>query len=237
MRIALQISGRLRYTDACVASMKAAIIEPLQPDVFCSFWLPERMETVHRYTDEFTPTLMEFEDQNRLTPYMDQLFSFNVWPNLPKMSYKFYRAAMLRRSYEIANRFRYDVIIQARSDNVFMEKLDHARCQLSIDEDAILCNNQLYSENIDPHVDAPRMADNFFLGPTLMMDKSSESFWTMNREVYKSIAALRFHDVAIAEILQTKAWKALDIKIGSLPGTGAHGNFDYDIDRSETEWK
>jgi hypothetical protein len=195
------------------------------------------METVHRYTDEFKPMLMEFEDQTRLQPYMDQLFSFSVWPNLPKMSYKFYRAAMLRRSYEIANRFRYDVIIQARSDNVFMEKLDHNRCQLSIDQDAILCNNQVYNALIDNFVDAPRMVDNFFIGPTLMMDKSSEAFWTMNREAYKSIAALQFHDVAIAEILQTKAWKALGIKIGTLPGAGAHGNYEYEIDRSETEWK
>lgn len=237
VRVALQLSGRLKFTDDSLMSLQAAIVSPLKPDIFCSFWYPERAETVVRYRDALHPLLMEFEDQGKQSVLWDQLFMLGYYPNMASMCYKFYRAAQLRRSHEIAHGFRYDVVIQARSDNIFMEPLDRERCQQSIDQNVILCNNQVANENIDPYLDCAKMVDNFYFGPSILIDKAADTFWHMKRTTYEQIARLNFHNVAIPEILLSKVWHDLGVPIGTLTGRGEHGNFNYDIDRRDTEWR
>ena len=237
MKIALQISGRLRFTEDSLSSLIGAIIEPLKPDVFVSFWQPENPVTMYYYCQNLQPKSIDIEDQTLVNPYLDDLFHFNVHKNMPSMSYKFYRVKQLRKSWEIMSSNQYDLVIQARSDGIFYEKLDLDRCQSAIDQNAILCSNQGYNPIIDDHIPQPRMVDNFYLGPTSLMDRANDTFWNLRYQAQEYTAQGKLHHVRIPEIIQTKIWQDAGIGIGGLPGSGSVGNFWYDIDRSETKWK
>lgn len=237
MKIALQISGRLRFTTESIGSLIGAIIEPLQPDIFCSFWQPENSNTIDDYIKYINPSMIDIENHTIVKPYLDELFPFNLHTNMPSMSYKFYKVSQLRQTWELQHRIKYDVVIQARSDNVFFEKLDLARCQLSIDNHAILCANQGYNQSIDDYVPRPRMVDNFYLGPGDLMNKANETFWSIRKQAQEYTNANMLHHVRIPEIIQTKIWQDSKITINGLPGTGDVGNFWYDIDRTETKWR
>lgn len=237
MKIALQISGRLRYTNDSLGSLIGAIIEPLQPDVFCSFWEPENKTAVDEYIKFLNPVLYEIEQQDLIKPYLDDLFQFNLHANMPSMSYKFYKVSQLRQAWELRTNTIYDVVIQARSDNVFFEKLDTDRCKLSVDKNAILCANQETTPSIDSFVSRPRMVDNFYLGPRELMNAANETFWKIRKQAQEYTNLRMLHHVRIPEIIQTKIWQDSKIPIDGLPGTGNFGNFWYEIDRSDTLWK
>jgi hypothetical protein len=237
MKIALQLSGRLRFTENSIGSLIAAIIEPLQPDIFCSFWLTSNPATVDTYKQILKPKLMEIEDHHMVKNYLDQLFPFDVYKNLPAMSYKFYRVNQLRKSWETTQNTCYDLIIQARSDNVFFEKLDQSRCCQAIEQNAILCTNQVYNALIDNYTSQPRMVDNFYLGPKNLIDRANDSFWQLRSQAQEWTNAGMLHHVRIPEIIQTKLWQNADIPIASLSGCGHNNSFYYDIDRSETQWQ
>lgn len=236
VKIALQLSGRLRYTDASLLSLIGAMIEPLAPDIFCSFWQTENHDTMANYATCLTPKLFEIEDQKTIKPYIDQLFPYNIHTNLPSMSYKFHRVACIRRAYELSNNINYDVVIQARSDNLFFEKLDLNRCKLAVQKNAILCSNQEYNPIIDDYVLGTRMVDNFYLGPTVHMDQASQTFWRLQQKASEWTSKGWQHEVRIPEIIQTAIWQDLGIPIDGLPGIGASGNFFYEIDRTPTRW-
>lgn len=236
MKIALQISGRLRFTESSLSSLIGAIIEPLQPDVFFSFWQPEHLATLYSYRQALKPKSIEIENYNIIKPYLDDLFTFNVHKNMPPMSYKFYRVSQLRQTWEMMQGTTYDIVIQARSDNIFFEKLDFARCQQSLNDDAILCSNQGYNPIIDDYIPKPRMVDNFYLGPPRLIDKANETFWQIRGQAQEWTSQGLLHQVRIPEIIQTKIWQDAGIRINGLSGIGDVGNFWYDIDRSETKW-
>lgn len=233
MKIALQLSGRFRYTAASLTSLIGAIIEPLQPDVYCSFWQPENSLAIDRYFSHVKPVAWEFEQQHLIKPYLDFLFQYHIHANMPSMSYKFYRVSQVRKIHNKS----YDLVIQARTDNIFFEKLDLKRCKLSLDKKAILCANQGYNPTIDDHIPQPRMVDNFYLGPTELIDHASMTFWHLKNQAEIYTNANQLHHVRIPEIIQTKVWQNLGIKIDGLPGTGSVGNFWYDIDRTDTPWR
>lgn len=237
MKIALQISGRLRFTETSLGSLLGAIVEPLQPDIFFSFWQPEYLATLYSYSQALKPKSVEVEDFSKISPYLEDLFPFNVHKNMPAMSYKFYRVSQVRQIYEMQTGNTYDVVIQARSDNLFFEKLDHQQLQKSLDEKAILCSNREFNPIIDSYTEQPRMVDNFYLGPTDMMDKANETFWQLRHIAQDWTHRGMQHQVRIPEIIQTKCWRDADIKIGGLSGSGSSGNFWYDIDREDTKWR
>jgi hypothetical protein len=237
MRIALQISGRLRFTEDSIGSMLGSIIETLHPDVFCSFWNPENHETFETYAKITKPTLIEMEDQSLVRPYLDALFPPQVWPNMPSMSYKFNRVTKVRQMHEHQQGFRYDCVIQARTDNLFFEKLDLDRCQMSLDQDRVLCCNQAWTPTIDTYTTQPRMVDNFYLGPRVHMDLANDTFWYIRRKANELASQGKHHEMHTSEIIEDYVWKDLGVPIGSLTGSGRHGNFWYDIDRRETPWR
>lgn len=237
VKIALQISGRLRFTEKSLGSMLGTIIETLNPDIFCSFWDTESEETKDQYQQSLNSKLIEFENQLLVKPYLDSLFPYNVHAWLPSMSYKFYKVNSLRTSFENTNNIKYDIVIQARSDNIFFEKLTEDVCNLSINEYKILCANQLYTSEIDDYVSPPRMVDNFYLGPRDLINMASDTFWNLKKMAQKLTDSNLLHHVRIPEIIQTMIWNDLKIPIGSLPGNGQYGNFWYDIDRSDTKYK
>jgi hypothetical protein len=237
VKIALQISGRLRFTEASLGSLLGGIVEPLQPDIFFSFWQPEYLATLYSYIQALKPKSVEVEDHNKVAPYLEDLFPFNVHKNMPAMSYKFYRVSKVRQIYEMQTGNSYDVVIQARSDNLFFEKLDAAIIKSCLDNQAILCSNQEFNPIIDSYTEQPRMVDNFYLGPTDLIDKANDTFWQLRHIAQEWTSKGHLHHVRIPEIIQTKCWKDAGIKIAGLPGTGASGNFWYDIDRTETKWR
>src|SRR3954466_840504 len=145
--------------------MIGSIIETLNPDVFCSFWDTENEHTKTQYQTSLNPKLIEFEDQQLIDPYLSELFQYNVHVNLPKMIYKFYKVNLLRKSWETSTNTNYDVVIQARSDNIFFEKMTTDICKKSVIDDEILCSNQVFTPEIDNYIERPRMVDNFYLGP------------------------------------------------------------------------
>lgn len=237
VKVALQLSGRLRYTEKSLGSLIGAIIETLNPDVFCSFWETENEETKIQYKTSLNPKLIEYEDQTFIKPYLDELFQYNVHVWLPSMSYKFYKVNTLRRSWEHITNQKYDVVIQARSDNIFFEKLSLEHCKLSLNEDKILCANQLYTHDIDHYISSPRMVDNFYLGPAELINKANSTFWHLKEMAHRLTGLNLLHHVRIPEIIQTIIWRELGCPIGGLSGCGEHGNFLYDIDRDLTPWK
>lgn len=235
VRIALQISGRLRYTEQSANSLVAAIIEQHRPDMFCSFWEPENPNTLANWQEYFKPICMEVEKQSLVRPYLDALFLFNVHANMPSMSYKFHRVSMLRRGHEMVTGKRYDCVIQARADNIFFERLQD-QVALPIQKAGIYCANGSTNPAIDPYV-SPRMVDNFYLGDPASIDAASETFWHLREQAQEYTHRGMLHHVRIPEIIQSKVWNDLGIKIMPLPGANPFGNFHYDIDRRETPWR
>lgn len=233
----MQISGRLRWTNNSLLSLCGAILEPLQPDVFCSFWEPENPIALEKYLEACSPVLCEIENQKLVRPMIDQLFPYNIHANMPSMSYKFYQVSKLRQSHERQTGQQYDVVIQARSDNLFFERLDIQRCQLSLDKNAILCSNQEYNPLIDDYCNGPRMVDNFYLGPGKLIDTAATTVWRLQAKAAEWSIKGWQHQVRIPEIIQTSIWQDMGITIDGLEGSGASGNFFYEIDRSNTSWK
>lgn len=235
MKIALQLSGRLRYTANSISSMMASIIETHRPDIFCSFWEPENPSTLKNLISYLNPMLVEIEKQELIRPYLNDLFRFNVHSNMPSMSYKFHRVANLRQTYEMMNGIQYDCVIQARSDNVFFEKLgDQIMLPASIP--GIYCANSSMNPSIDPYIN-PRMVDNFYLGDSTSIDLAASTFWFLRKQAQEYTDAGMLHHVRIPEIIQSKIWNDLGIRIFPLEGSNPFGDFHYDIDRAETPWR
>ena len=235
VNIALHISGRLRFTEDSLNSLVGAIVEPLQPDIFCSFWNTQHETTWQIYSSALSPKLFELEDQQLVLPYLNTIFPFKLYQNLPSMSYKFYRSSMLRQSFTRTTGKQYDIVIQARSDAVFYEKLDINRCMQSVISNQVLSANRHYNNEIDPYVQ-PRIADNFYLGPTASVDLANTTFLNLQKQAEEYTVAEKWHELRIAEVIESKIWNNLGVGIGSLPGTNLFGDFWYDIDRRETNY-
>ena len=237
MKIALQLSGRLKFTELSLSTMINHIIAPLRPDVFCSFWTPIHANTAIEYEKHLQPILCEYENQTLIRPYLDLDFPADVYPNLPSMSYKFHRSSMLRQTWEHKTGQKYDVVIQARSDVAFFEPMDLSRCQLSLDENAILC--QLYGHQfkyIVDHID-PHMQDNFYLGPRDLVDQANTAYWYLRAQAKSWEKEKLYHYLSCTEVLQSKIWNDLGIPIKNLPGQTQYGCFAYDVDRSDSTWR
>lgn len=235
VRIALQISGRLRFTPASITSIMGSLIETQKPDIFCSFWQPKNTQTLDAWNGYIKPTLIETEDQELVKPYLDLLFPFNVHKNMPSMSYKFHRVNALRQTYEISNNIKYDYVIQARSDNLFFEKLAPVE-DITQGQQGIWCSNSRQTPEIDQYIQ-PRMVDNFYLGDTKSVNIASTTLWHLRHQAEEYTQKGQLHHVRIPEIIQSQVWKNLNIEIHSLPGSNPFGNFWYEIDRSETEYQ
>lgn len=235
VKVALQISGRLRFTPASINSIMGSLIETQQPDIFCSFWEPTNQKTLEAWSEYIKPTLIETENQNLVKPYLDLLFPFNVHVNMPSMCYKFHRVNALRQTYERTNNIKYDYVIQARSDNLFFEKLNPI-ADIVKDKLGIWCSNSRATPEIDTYI-SPRMVDNFYLGDTNSVNMVSTTLWHLRQQAEEYTQKGMLHEVRIPEIIQSQIWKNLGVDIHSLPGTSPFGNFNYEIDRSETEYR
>ena len=225
----------MRFTEASLGSLLGAIVEPLQPDIFFSFWQPEYLATLYSYSQALKPKSVEVEDYNKIAPYLEDLFPFNVHKNMPAMSYKFYRVAKVRQIYEMQTGVSYDVIVQARSDNLFFEKLPPVK-DICKNNKGVWCSNSRQTPEIDSYI-SPRMVDNFYIGDRESIDFVSGTLWHLRYQIDKYKDSNQLHHIRIPEIIQSQIWKNMGITIRSLLGTSPFGNFNYEIDRTETEYK
>lgn len=235
VKVALQISGRLRFTPQSITSLMGSIIETQNPDIFCSFWDPINPETIKSWNNYINPTLVELEDQTLVRPYLDLLFPFNVHINMPSMCYKFHQVNALRQAYEQAKNIKYDYVIQARSDNLFFEKLPDISTIVKNDT-GIWCSNSRRTPEIDRYI-SPRMVDNFYLGDANSVSIAASTLWHLRHQAEEYTKKDMIHHVRIPEIIQSQIWKNLGITIRNLPGSSHFGDFNYEIDRSDTEYK
>lgn len=229
MKIALQLSGRLRYTNSSISSLMASIIEPYRPDIFCSFWNPINLTTIEHIKNYISPILLEIEELSLIKPLIS---IHDTYENLPYMSYKFYKVSKLRQAYEIANNVNYDIVIQARTDTMFFEKL----VLDTVTSLGIYSSKDAYCREIDDVV-SPRTADNFYLGDPKNIDLAATTFFQLKETINKLNEKNLHHQSKIPEVVQSICWNNMKIPIHSLPGSNPFKNFWYDIDRSDTEWK
>ena len=235
VKVALQISGRLRFTPTSITSLMASIIETQQPDIFCSFWETENPKTLESWSNYIKPKLVDYENFAAIFPYLDQLFPENVHRNMPYMLYKFDRVAKLRQAYQRAHNIKYDFVIQARSDNLFFEKLPPVK-DICKNNKGVWCSNSRQTPEIDSYI-SPRMVDNFYIGDRESIDFVSGTLWHLRYQIDKYKDSNQLHHIRIPEIIQSQIWKNMGITIRSLLGTSPFGNFNYEIDRTETEYK
>jgi hypothetical protein len=240
MKVALQLSGRLKFSNDSLGSLISAIIDVAKPDIFCSFWYPEKESTSTIFEKNINSVLCEYEDHSLIRPYLDKLFdSKKIYFNLPVMAYKFHRASMIRQMHERATNTTYDVVIQTRTDVVFFEKLNYILLQESLDKQAILCSNFFI-----PYVDTfikPSMRDQFYFGPSKLMDLANSEFWHLLNTIEFYEGRNLPHHISCTEIIQSKIWQNLKINVQPLKGNNLcgsyfQGHFAYDVDRRPTDF-
>lgn len=150
MRIALILSGQPRSLSKCLPGLKKYLIEPNTPDIFYHTWWdrdligkpfdsaqPHQIGTVGKWspdTDdlldsiEYTSRLVEKPMDFEISKHMVHAPTANQ-NSMCSIFYSQWKAGMLKKEYEQANNFVYDVVIRARFDLVYddyiiVEKLD-----------------------------------------------------------------------------------------------------------------
>jgi hypothetical protein len=81
------------------------------------------------------------------------------------------------------------------------------------------------------------MVDNFYLGDRESMDTAAQMIWLIRSQAEEYLKNNQHHHIRIPEIILSKVWNDMGIKINSLPGINLAGDFWYDIDRREPCWK
>ncbi len=194
MRVAVCISGEMRYFDEKIVKDGFKFIDELNPDIFISTWS-------HRGTSvdlDRNYSSFDKKDDDRLEEKILQNYrnikkieieSFNTWvDNLdnfnkdilgnrystnglpitsPAQLYKLKKRNLLKSEYEEKNNFIYDVVIKVRPDSLFVESIDLSH----------LKDNTIYHLNFGKHAYWPnRIWDLFFFGDSKSMDYLSQAF-------------------------------------------------------------
>ena len=224
-KVALQLSGLLRYNQKCIDTLKWAIIDELNPDIFCSFWESEK---THDYITQLNPKLVEIENYDHILPNFESMFTVPVYRTLLPMIYKFYRVNSLKQSYELANNFKYSFVIQARPDGQYFQKFPVDQMQECINQHKIKMT-LVYSPNIDPYI-SPRIADTLFVGDNHSMNSVASVFWMLRDQAEENNKNGLYNYNQIAEIIQSQCWQKLGVRWDVLQGSGIEGNFNWDLD-------
>jgi hypothetical protein len=229
MRTALLLSGKLRYSLACLSNLQTNIIDVFQPDIFCSFWddTPKKIEEL--YFNSIKPTLIELENFNLLYNQFLQWYPFNIYKNLVPMVYKHNRANTLKNTYEITNNFSYDFVIKARTDSLFYEKISSDDVNHCLENKGVK-TTLIYSPDIDPYVN-PRRADENFMGDNDSMNLTAKTFWLLRDQLIENYNLGKHFHNRIPEIIQSQIWNKLGVKVSTLSGT-KNGQLNWELDRN-----
>jgi len=145
MRVALCFSGMIRTLDRTYPNIRAHLLEPLHPDVFIHTY--DRMglskendtEVSEAWLDDFfrpaTTKIVSLEENNtRFLRERDRLYSLpgpigpggiareTIWKlrNVLSQLWHVQQCDFLRQEYEAKQGFHYDLVIRARTDNLFL---------------------------------------------------------------------------------------------------------------------
>ena len=107
VKVALQISGRLRFTPTSITSLMASIIETQQPDIFCSFWETENPKTLESWSNYIKPKLVDYEKialMNNVYNFYDRL-AINLQPMESSLLHNNYKSNFIHYKYGIPPSF------------------------------------------------------------------------------------------------------------------------------------
>jgi hypothetical protein len=187
MRVAICLSGQPRTWKECLPNWLDSMELVDRPDFFFHFWdyntLPsllasykksivdEKLQDVEKQDiiDALAPKKFKFESRKDI-PYWNcdipENMQFGPWCR--EQFYSAYYVSLLKREYELMNKFRYDVVIRLRSDLWFTEKL-----QIETPEP-----NSLYTTHCsyDNEYDVYRIGDIFYYADSSTFDQVSQFF-------------------------------------------------------------
>jgi len=151
MKVAVCISGELRYFEHELVQSGLKFIYNLNPDIFISTWSHKgfsyntkredifnkrndiEQDLYNRITKSYTNIKsIEIENYDEWVLNLDE-FTKNVMSGRliggevvtsPPQLYKLYKCNLLKKQYEVENNFKYDVVIRIRPDVIFVDNID-----------------------------------------------------------------------------------------------------------------
>ena len=166
MRVALCISGQMRFLEKGFQKLKDNLILPNNCDVFIHSWFDDSMigenyssrwnyKVNQNITTDainlYNPKLYKFEppiDFNYKVDKYDEERVLGVYPRIIKTSHSMFYSIMkcndLKLKYEQDNNFKYDCVIRARFDYNLNTKIDVSKLDLN----NIYVNNGCTHENL-----------------------------------------------------------------------------------------
>lgn len=171
MKVAICISGQLRTFERTFPALSKFILEPFHCDVFVSTWndsgLPEGVSApvaLQKAADLYRPVVFDHECWTEVLKRWGDL-SFLASrcradahaDRVLGMFYKIWRSNELKKEYEKANGFVYDVVIRSRADVLYFESPE-------IDQ---IYSDMIYLGNKFGY---GGLTDQFAFGPSATMD-------------------------------------------------------------------
>lgn len=184
-RVAVCLSGQPRTWKSCYPSWVELFKHwEIEPDFFCHIWdfnSPssglqcqnpyEKLPDVEISDEEKADIIATLNPKKIIFQSKKNIFgNFDAVPNqigfwAHSQFYSMWRAANLKRQYEIENDFEYDVVIRMRSDNLFYGSPPQLPGKL-----APSTLYSIYNVQVDPTAKAYRLADIFFIADSLTYD-------------------------------------------------------------------
>jgi hypothetical protein len=191
-KLALCLSGEFRFFDhPLILEGFKKFLFIYNPDIFISTWDHIGASMNHGYIEpnskkntdtdmtqkikEAYPSIkyLKIENYNAWFEGLDKVLKDTIYfgnfdprtVNSYTQLYKIYDSISLKSKYEKENNFRYDIVIRARADNLFVNHFD-----LSI------LPKSIYNINFGGAFYSNRIYDILFYGDSCSMDKISEAF-------------------------------------------------------------
>jgi hypothetical protein len=203
LKVAVCLSGEMRFfTDELVTSAFQTYIQSWSPDIFISTWdhvgismnhgyihpkeIKEREDTLHLHINNTYSNIkaVEIENYNEWIDnipeseysivYSDSFYTrtINSYPQL----YKIYKANKLKIDYEEKEKFKYDIVLRIRPDNLFIRPLALNQVVKGV----------IYDVNLKGAYYPNRIYDIFFYGCSEDMDIVSSAYVSFKELLYSS---------------------------------------------------
>lgn len=172
MRVALCLSGQIRSFNHVQQSLRDFLITPYNCDVFCHFW--------HKYDGSSYQNFYNYDDPTDYGSFKDyklyDIFDFlkptsirfdfpSISENAKSMLRSIAKSNDLKKEHEKINNFKYDLVVRARWDLLYTEKINLHECK----------NNEIYL--IDRPGGCGGVNDWFAYGTSETMDEYANVYY------------------------------------------------------------
>ena len=176
MRVALCFSGHTRFLTQTHKYWKSVVLDRYSPDVFVHTWLDPRdldrsRSDAQTLQDLYAPTVLAME-LPRSFQGADDIYKERLWPYRITVQGQLSQftgikmAQVLRRNYETAQGFRYDISMRARFD-WYLERLElEVNDSINVPDVPTLYNHR-FTYRGQSHVG---ICDQFAFGRSELMD-------------------------------------------------------------------